>query len=327
MCTQPPTTVATQLNPVGSPAWTYGQNHPFEFRFTAATGTCVWNIDFNRDGDFLDAEESAISISPSLVDRSFTYVNIWMQGFPGSITISVNNFTLNGVNFGSFSATGGSPTSQLFEETSGNFTNILATGTVNFSGGATSERPRFWIRLGELVILPNQLIDFTMRRDGDSRLIEWTTENESLTKEFQVERSADGIHFQTIGTVKAKNLPGINFYTFTDKGTSVGKAFYRLKTLDLDGQFTFSTLLKSIESSRTAGLQVYPNPSKGIFSIILPDASPANIRIVDLSGRPIMEKSTKSQAISFDTGNIAPGLYLIIIFQKGETTTDRLLIQ
>jgi hypothetical protein len=323
-----PGTGATQLNPVGAPAWTYGQNHPFEFRYIAATGTCIWNIDFNRDGDFLDAEESATSVSPTLVDRGFEYVNIWMQGSTvPSLSVSVNNFTLNGVNFGNFSSTSSTPTTQLFEETSGKFTNILATGTVNFSGGNGQERPRFWIRLGALVVLPNQLIEFTVKKDGNNRILEWLTENENATREFNIERSADGIDFQTIGTVIAKNLPGINQYTFTDRGTSMGTAFYRLKTIDLDGRYTLSSLLKTNERSKLNALQIYPNPSKGSFSIILPNESPANIRILNLSGKTILERSTKSQSINFNLGQTPPGIYFVTIFQQGQATTERLLIQ
>lgn len=323
-----PGTVATQLNPVGAPAWTYGQNHPFEFRYIAATGTCIWNIDFNLDGDFLDAEESTTSVSPGLVDRGFEYVNIWMQGSTvPSLSVTVNNFTLNGVNFGNFSSTASAPTTQLFEETSGKFTNILATGTVNFSGGNGQERPRFWIRLGALVVLPNQLLEFTVKKEGNNRILEWLTENENATREFNIERSADGIDFQMIGTVKAKNIPGINQYTFTDREPMAGTAYYRLKTIDLDGRNTLSSLLRANESSRLTERQIYPNPSNGNFSITLPDASPAIIRIFNMSGKIIIEKTTKSQAISFNIGHTPPGIYFVTIFQQGQATTQRLLIQ
>ena len=237
-----PGTAATQLNPTGAPAWTYGANHPFQFQYTAATGTAVWNIDFNRDGDFLDAEESATSVSPSLVNQSFMYINIWLQGnnMP-ALTITLNNFTINGVNFGSFTTSGSSPTAQLFEDASGNFTDILVTGSVVLSGGSGQERPRFYLRLGTLVLLPNQLTAFTIKNTDTERILEWTTENENLTKEFQVERSRDGRTFQVIATVPAKNLSGINYYQYRDKTMLSENTFYRLKTVDWDGRITLES--------------------------------------------------------------------------------------
>lgn len=150
-----PGTAATQLNPVGAPIWNnsgnvYGTTYfNFAFSYAASTGTATWGIDFNKDGDFLDPEELASSVSPSLVGKGFTYVNLFYQG-NGTVGVNINNFTLNAFNFGTFSTTSGTAQNQLFEHNGGSY-DIAATGSFTFTGSGGQERPRLWIQLGSPV--------------------------------------------------------------------------------------------------------------------------------------------------------------------------------
>lgn len=323
-----PGTPSTQLNPTGAPAWSYGNNHAFQFYYVAAIGISIWSIDFNRDGDFFDPEETTFSISTTLAGQTFSYINIFLQGnnVPAR-SATVNNFTINGVNFGSFVSAVSAPTTQLFEDLSGNFGDIEITGSVNFSGGVNTERPRFYIQLGSLVALPSQLIEFSAQKEGNSRLLKWVTENEVNTKDFIVERSLDGIVFQTIGTVKAKNVPGTNRYKFTDTEKITGNLFYRLKSVDIDARFQYSKLLRINASIASEPAKVYPNPARGSFSLTLPNAKPANVKMVNISGKVMWEKTITSQATSLDISMLTPGIYFVMIYQDGQTNNLRLLIQ
>lgn len=142
-----------QLNPSGAPIWNtngnqYGDIHTFQFTYTKATGTSLWNIDFNRDGDFLDPSESVTNLAPTLAGKGFKYVNLWGQGHSSGFTAQVTDFTINGINFGTFSSSSESPFTTLFEETEGLFNDITITANFTFSGNGGQERPRIWVRLG-----------------------------------------------------------------------------------------------------------------------------------------------------------------------------------
>lgn len=146
-----PSPTGVPLNPGGTPAWSYGDFHGFEFNYTAATGTAIWRIDFNRDGDFLDSQESATSVSPTLAGKGFTYVNLFLQGNDQPVVgVNVRDFTLNGTNFGSYSALTGTATNNLFKYDSGSF-DIIATGQLSFSGGSGDESPRLWLQMSSPV--------------------------------------------------------------------------------------------------------------------------------------------------------------------------------
>jgi hypothetical protein len=155
-----PSPTGVPLNPVGAPIWntggnTYGVTYfDFQFTYTASTGTTTWGIDFTKDGDFLDAQELATSTTASLAGKSFEYVDLWMTG-NNTFGANLNNFTINGVNFGNFSNTSTTALDQLFEDSTGLFGDITATGSFTFTGNGGSEQPRIWVRAGSPKDVPN----------------------------------------------------------------------------------------------------------------------------------------------------------------------------
>lgn len=144
-----------QLNPVGTPAWAYGQYAGFAFTFDSMTGTSTWSIDFNRDGDFLDSEESVTSVASTLANTGFDVVNLFLQGSDAPLAgAMVMDFTLNGTNFGNFSSANGTATQQLFAFAGGS-ADVTATGSVMFTAsGGSQERPRLWIQMGSSFVVP-----------------------------------------------------------------------------------------------------------------------------------------------------------------------------
>jgi hypothetical protein len=166
-----PSPAGVPLNPVGAPIWntngnTYGQTYfSFQLTYTASTGTATWGIDFNHDGDFADSQELANSTTASLAGKSFEYVDLWMTG-NNTFGANLNDFTINGVNFGSYSNTSTTALDQLFEDSTGLFGDITATGSFTFTGNGGSENPRIWVRLGSAKDLPPSNVP-----DGGTTLI------------------------------------------------------------------------------------------------------------------------------------------------------------
>ena len=143
-----------QMNPTGAPIWNtngniYGDIHSFLFTYIQATGQSVWRIDFNRDGDYNDPQESVTNDAPSLVGKGFRYINVYGQGHSSGLSANLTNFTINNVNFGSFTSNSETPFSILFEEVTGLFTDTTnISGNFSFTGDGGQERPRIWVRLG-----------------------------------------------------------------------------------------------------------------------------------------------------------------------------------
>lgn len=143
-----------QMNPDGIPVWnsegnTYGDIHSFAMSFTQATGTILWQIDFNRDGDFEDFQETKSMPVAWFAEKGFTYISLYGQGNDDGLTASLKDLTINNVYFGDYTSSSETPFNLLFEDQSGVFTDITVTGQFSFSGGAGLERPRLWVRLGK----------------------------------------------------------------------------------------------------------------------------------------------------------------------------------
>ena len=118
-----------------------------------------------------------------------------------------------------------------------------------------------------LSTLPLDLLTFTGQlQNNNSVLLNWKTENEINTSHFVVERSADGIRFNGIGNVTAngRNNTGGSFsYAFTDNDAinqSSQRLYYRLRMVDIDGNFKYSNIISVSFPLITGKLSISPNP-------------------------------------------------------------------
>ncbi|MEM7657617.1 MAG: PQQ-dependent sugar dehydrogenase, partial [Bacteroidota bacterium] len=93
--------------------------------------------------------------------------------------------------------------------------------------------------------------------------LEWETLSERNTASFQIERSHDNRAFTEIGAVAAQGESAVlQSYQSFDEQPLPGVNYYRLRQLDLDGQFSFSEVREVYFDASLASLQlqVYPNP-------------------------------------------------------------------
>ena len=73
-------------------------------------------------------------------------------------------------------------------------------------------------------------------------ILRWTTANETDNQAFSIEKSLDGISFEEIGQIKGKgNSSKEEKYSFLDPSIGENTVFYRLKAIDVSGDFEYST--------------------------------------------------------------------------------------
>ncbi len=67
-------------------------------------------------------------------------------------------------------------------------------------------------------------------------MLEWSTETEINSRNFEVQKSLDGVQFDHIGEIDAAGMTNNGkSYRFLDTGVGEAKVFYRLKQIDIDG--------------------------------------------------------------------------------------------
>jgi hypothetical protein len=147
--------------------------------------------------------------------------------------------------------------------------------------------------------------------------LEWATSMEEDFSHFEVERSADGREFQTIGTLEGagKNLSDVTTkYQLTDRAPLLGFSYYRLKAIDIDGSYDYSDLqVVKLEGTRT--VIAYPNPATSDQLNFMSNFTPSENDVVvlrDSRGQEILSSEVTMNKFSLvPTRNLSKGLYLL----------------
>ena len=118
--------------------------------------------------------------------------------------------------------------------------------------------------------LPVSLTQFTAKRQGKSILLNWQTDNEINFDHYEIERSADGIHFSQKGIqLPNGNGTGIARYQAVDQTPLAGRNYYRLKIVDRDASFAYSKIVFiDTKSDATIDIKAYTG-QKGILKLFI----------------------------------------------------------
>lgn len=165
--------------------------------------------------------------------------------------------------------------------------------------------------------LPIELLYFTgIVKDGEG-LLNWATEMEYNNDHFDVQRSATGTDFTTFGSVPSQgNSNSRQLYQYTDPLPFTGYMYYRLKQVDLDGNFHYSPIV-ILQNNTSTGFAAYPNPATDKFTLVITATRNMNARfeLVDQSGRLISVKEmtllTGVNSYVWDISRMAGGTYFL----------------
>ncbi|RYZ52895.1 MAG: hypothetical protein EOP49_08520 [Sphingobacteriales bacterium] len=103
------------------------------------------------------------------------------------------------------------------------------------------------------LVLPVKLISFTVNTTGMDAIVKWTTASEIYNDYFAVERSEDGNNWNVIATVNgSENTNSNTSYVYTDKITGSSFNYYRLKQIDLQGNYSYSEVRKTTGEANKA---------------------------------------------------------------------------
>lgn len=182
--------------------------------------------------------------------------------------------------------------------------------------------------------LPVKLLTFSgMYTAGKGVELKWTTVSEVSNYGFEVQRSvtANPVGFTTIGFVPGNNTTlERHDYTYTDAAPPVGKTYYRLKQVDLNGAFEYSGLVSiEITTSIVADVgegnapiaftlgQNYPNPFNPTTTISygLPAEAPVSIVLYSTLGAEVLRYDLGVQpkgmhAFTLNASTLPSGTYL-----------------
>ncbi len=183
---------------------------------------------------------------------------------------------------------------------------------------------------GPASTLPIKLVDFTATNENNKQvLLQWTTETEINNKQFNIQRSTDGINYTTIGEVAgAGNSVTALQYEWTDFSPQNGRNLYRLQQVDLDGVLSYSPVdVVSIGGTLGNSLSIFPNPARDVVNVLNPAGE--LIRQIDVYTIGGVEMSrlapSTTGSVQLSVSNWPGGVYLIKIITDRGTEVLKLL--
>jgi hypothetical protein len=184
----------------------------------------------------------------------------------------------------------------------------------------------FYVHTNLFFPLPITLNYFNGTRQGNNHLLNWkVTCNATPSATLILERSADGVNFNSIYSITATALRCNQPFDHTDATPLPRVNYYRLNMVSADGKMDYSNIVVLINNSKGFDIiSLSPNPViNGSFDIDLfsSKATSVEFNIMDMQGR-LVERRVKNvtaglNSISFDVNYLASGTYTI------SATTDK----
>lgn len=211
---------------------------------------------------------------------------------------------------------------------------INIDGTTDITFSATSDAAsraanRFMIVFSPANTLPLTFTSIQALLYSNAVDVQWQVAQEMNVDHYETEKSADGITFNKIASTNASANNGNSAtYVITDHHLVPGYNYYRVKSIDIDGKFEYSTVVKVNVVSTGDDITVFPNPAlNGRINIEIDNqlAGKFIARLFTKTGQLIMQKDFEkptaplTQALQVDAG-IPHGIYNLIIAKPDGTT-------
>ena len=165
--------------------------------------------------------------------------------------------------------------------------------------------------------LPIELISFNLSKTEKNVQLNWATASELNNSGFEIQRSNDDKEWETLGFINgAGNSNNIIHYSYIDESPLMAN-YYRLKQIDYDGSFEYSSI-KYIDFSGRNNISVFPNPTAKSINIsgIATDMV-LQIFLFDFTGRLINTYNPNTSKI--DMNEYKNGIYYLRIqYLNGE---------
>jgi len=166
--------------------------------------------------------------------------------------------------------------------------------------------------------------------------LSWTTMMESNVDYFEIQRSGDGMNFESIDSVQSKMNISTNVYqlqyNYTDAHPLVGISYYKIKVVGKNG-YTNQSPVVQINNNPGEGTRIYPTIVRNniIFIESNKNLRGAKMEFFQLSGNKISETNWETlnerQSVQVSKSGILPaGTYVVRLTANGQNVINQLII-
>jgi hypothetical protein len=198
--------------------------------------------------------------------------------------------------------------------------NTCGNGLI-FGPAITTANATYGVIFTQSTTLPVVLVEFVANKLDDGTVkLSWATSQEVNSDYFEVDRSSDQTDWSSLGSVKAKGFSSITTdYAFIDKSPVNGTGYYRLKMVDLDGKYVFSSTVTVTSNTNDQALVIYSNPFSDQIRMKINVSRAQNLimTVSDMVGKTLVSQSYQAQVgdnfVNLQPRGVSAGMYVLHI--------------
>lgn len=297
---------------------------------TSAQGTLTWDPDVLYFDNSLPDALSNFGLSGMNASADFGFTDIlfgklyllWTYpGFGGSV-VGANYFTMKFIVVGN----NGSSTNIgiVDDNTPIEFSEFLSFPPFISQIGTTMNQGLITVGAG----FPVTWLGLDAKTTDEGVSVSWATATELNNDYFEVERVLPNGETTIIGRMDAAGTADSERnYSFLDQTAPQGQLKYRIKQVDFDGGYSYSSFVEVVNVQEES--LVYPNPTNGTIFIAMPEGQQDKVEITvrDLTGRIVLATTSEGEAVlQISIEDQPTGWYLAeTISSSGVRTETRVL--
>jgi len=178
--------------------------------------------------------------------------------------------------------------------------------------------------------LPVTWLSISGTHKNDDNYISWSTAAEMNNEYFVVEVSKDGFGYTETGHVPGNgNTNTVQQYSYVHKNIKGVTYYYRVKQVDIDGKYSFSSVIKINPEVKTIySTALSPNPvhEQSTVSIQSEKSTTITLTIIDFSGRTVSRRSENlirgNNPFIIDLSGKPAGAYILNISNMQNETLE-----
>lgn len=184
-------------------------------------------------------------------------------------------------------------------------------------------------------ILPVTLTAWTGVYRNEKTFLNWQTDRGIDFSHFVIERSADGVHYASLGQIQASTAAALTLqYAFTDIAPAAGANYYRLKMVDNNGTYQYSGIITIRTNVQGFNVIASPNPFTDNVTITIESKTDETVylRVFNNDGRLLWSKTTSVTAgtnVQYfnELQSLPKGMYIIKVNKQNTETSLKLVKQ
>jgi endonuclease I len=178
-----------------------------------------------------------------------------------------------------------------------------------------------------LSLLPVDILTFGGKLNQNKLNLFWEVGEEVNLNLYEVQRSVNGVEYNTIATIKAN---GSKNYSYDDNITALEnrRLYYRIVKKDKDGIVKYSKIF-SLHIPLLERVSIYPNPAKNFININLANLkNEVSISLSDIMGKELMSKKVQANGSNYllDIAQLINGNYFLTIKTKEKNVIKKVVV-